>query len=365
VISGKGFYIWQIPRVEAGDPSAISSAALQAGLSHVLIKIADGENPYNINSSGQDLVPPLVLSLHQRSIQAWGWHYVYGYEPIAEADIAIQRIVNLGLDGYVIDAEAPYKQTGKDLAATEFMNHLRASLPNFPIALSSYRYPTYHPQLPWAEFLEKCDYNMPQVYWVGAHNPGEQLQRSVSEFQALAAPFRPIIPTGSAYKEGDWIPTVDDINAFLGMAQALNLSAANFWEWGHTRLYLPELWNTVANYYWPPDYTNQDITERYIAALNTHNPDSVLALYLPDAVHVTVERTIQGFTALRTWFGSLFNQILPGASFSLTGYTSQLGSRHFTWRAVSSGGRVDNGDDTLGLVNGKIIYHYTSFSITR
>jgi hypothetical protein len=363
VLSGKGFYIWQIPRVEGGNPTVIADVAAQAGLSHVLVKIADGESAYNISPAGQDLVPPVVVALHRKGIQVWGWHYVYGYNPIAEADIAIQRVINLGVDGYVIDAEAQYKQPGRDIAAVDFMNHLRASLSNFPIALSSYRYPTYHPALPWAEFLEKCDYNMPQVYWIGATDPGIQLQRSVSEFQALAAPFRPIIPNGAAFKEGTWQPTVDEINTFLGTAQALNLSAANFWEWGHTRLYLPELWNTIASYYWPPDYTNQDIVDRYIAALNTHNPDLVIALYNLEAVHVSSERTIQGLSAIRAWYVSLFNQVLPGASFTLTSCTSQLGSRHFTWRAVSSAGRIDNGDDSFGLVNGKIMYHYASFTL--
>jgi hypothetical protein len=304
-----------------------------------------------------------MQALSERGIQSLGWHYVYGYDPIGEADIAIQRVQTLGVQGYVIDAESQYKLPGRDVAARIFMDRLRQFLPDMMIALSSYRFPTYHPQLPWVEFLEKCDYNMPQVYWVEAHNPGEQLTRSLREFEAIT-PFRPLIPTGSAYLQGDWQPTVAEINEFLQTARALNISAANFWEWGHTRLYLPELWEAVADYPWPIDPSNQDIVERYIAALNSHDADQVVVLYNTNAVHVTGERTVQGIEAIRLWYTSLFTDILPSASFTLTSSTGSLGSRQFTWMAISTAGSVSDGSDSFGLVDGKITYHYTSFTVS-
>ncbi len=250
--TGKGFYIWQIRRCEGGNVTAIANAAKQAGLRHILVKIADGTSPYNLDpNTGADLVPPLVQALRAQNIEVWGWHYIYGYDPDGEAAIAIQRVRQLGLDGYVIDAEEQFKLPGRDEVARRFMRLLRQALPTFPMALSSYRFPTYHPQFPWQAFLEKVDINMPQVYWVQAHNPGEQLTRCLREFQAIT-PFRPLIPTGAAFKQGDWQPTSAEIVEFLDTARQLNLSAANFWEWGHTRLYLPALWTTIATYNWPP-----------------------------------------------------------------------------------------------------------------
>ena len=79
------------------------------------------------------------------------------------------------------------------------MDALRSSLPELPMALSSYRFPGYHPQLPWREFLEHYDYNMPQVYWMKAHNPADQLERSVNELTAKK-PSLPVIPTGAAFR---------------------------------------------------------------------------------------------------------------------------------------------------------------------
>lgn len=362
-LQGKGFFIWVISRCEGGNASAIAEAGVQAGLTHFLIKVAHGTDPYNVTDNGQDLVPPVVAALRQRGLLNWGWQYVYGYDPIAEADIAIQRIQSLGLDGFAIDVEAPYKEPGKDQAALLYMERLRASLPGFPLALSSYRYPTYHPAIPWREFLQSCDINMPQVYWEQAHNPGQQLIRSVREFEAMQ-PVLPYIPTGSAYRRGDWAATVDDINEFLDTARDLNLSAANFWEWGHTRMYVPELWDAVAAYPWPVEPPVEEIVERYFSALNTHDPEQVLALYNDSAAHVTPQRTLQGLEAIRGWYASLFTQVLPEAEFRLVDYSSGLGSRHFTWTAASSAGSVSNGNDSFGLVGGKITYHYTYFTVT-
>lgn len=361
-LQGKGFYIWQIRRTEAGNAQAIASAAAAAGLTHVLIKIADGTNAYNVDSTtGADLVAPVMAALRARGISILGWHYVYGYDPIGEADIAIQRIRNLGVDAYVIDAEQQYKEAGRDEDAVVFMNRLRQALPSFPMALSSYRYPTYHPTFPWQQFLAMVDINMPQVYWQSAHNPGDQLARCLREFEAIT-PFRPIIPTGSAYYVGDWKPTPDEMVEFMDTARSLNMTAANFWEWAHTRQYLPELWTAISNYTWPTSLPPTDLVERYFAALNAHNVEQLVALYQSNAVHVTPDRTVQGTEAIRQWYQALFSS-LPNATFTLGEQSSTSGARHFAWTATSTKGNVSNGRDSLGLVDGKIAYHYSFFSI--
>ena len=188
-------------------------------------------------------------ALRAKGIKVWGWHYVYGYNPTGEAQIAIKRVQELGIEGYAIDAEAEYKLAGRETAARTFMTELRKSLPNTPVALCSYRFPTLHPELPWKAFLEKCDYNMPQVYWQGAHNPGAQLQRCQREFQSMT-PSLPIIPVGPVYKAGDWVATPADIVEFMDMARALNMSAVTYFEWYYGRTILTSLWNAISSYKW-------------------------------------------------------------------------------------------------------------------
>lgn len=245
------------------------------------------------------------------------------------------------------------------------MDRLTAEITDIPIALSSYRYPSYHPQLPWDEFLSKCDLNMPQVYWLKAHNPGAQLERTVEEFRNLEY-TPPIFPTGAAFTEWDWAPTADEVLAFMERAKSLKLSGVNFWEWANCKNKLPrEIWQAIRDYPWDPAPPPvEDIAQLYVEALMREDPDKVMALYRDNAVHITPDRTIQGKTALKKWFQTLFTERLPDADYVLTSFSGSGNIRHLTWTADSPAGKVLNGSDTLGLMDGKISYHFSEFEIT-
>jgi hypothetical protein len=364
-LQGKGMFIWKIPDCEGGNPATIADVAKAAGLSHVLIKIADGPYIYSYDRIKKiDLAQPVVTALHNKGMQALGWHYVYGTDPIGEAKIAVQRCISLGLDGYVIDAEGEYKAPGRDVAARTFMTELRKGLPTLPVYLCSYRYPSLHPQLPWKAFLEKCDYNMPQVYWEQAHNPGAQLRRSYSEFQTLQ-PVRPYLATGAAYSNEGWVPTPADELDFLNTAKALNIAAVNFFSWDYARRSLLSDWTTIANFSWSaPTVPPKDICELLFAALNTRDGTIASSVYTTDAVLITAAQTIQGTDAIRNYYLNFFSKTLPNAAFKLTGFNGSDNTRHLTWTASSTAGSVKNGNDTLGLNTGKISYHYINYTIT-
>jgi len=360
---GKGFMIWKVPNCEGGNAAKITEVAQAANLTHVHIKIADGPTAYNIEkTSGVDLVAPVVKSLHANGIQAWGWHYIYGYNPVGEAQIAIQRYSQLNLDGYVIDAEVEFKQPGRDTAARKFMSELRSGLPNAPVALCSFRFPSLHQQFPWTAFLEKCNFNMPQVYWEGVHNPGAQVRRCVQEFQNLS-PVRPIHPVGPVYKSSGWVPTQLDEIEFLDTILALGLKSVNYFAWDYGRSILSSLWDTIAQFPWPTTPA-EEMPQKYITALNSHDVNQVVDLYSDNAVHVTASQTIQGKDAIRSWYTRFLTERLPNGSFVLTSMSGTGSARQFTWQATSPKGKVQNGNDSLGISNGKMNYHYTYFTIT-
>ena len=202
---------------------------------------------------------------------------------------------------------------------------------------------------------------MPQVYWLKAHNPGSQLQRCVNEFQAMT-PFRPIIPTGPVFRYGEWEPSPSEIIEFVNTARSLNLSAANFFTWDY-RTILSSLWDTIAAYPWGSQPIPQDLPELYIHSLNTHDPSQVTALYRSDAVHITAAQTIQGSNTIDAWYNNFLTNTLPDSIFILTGSSGTGNSRHFTWNAQSPQGQVTNGSDTIGMLNGKIVYHYSFFRV--
>lgn len=255
MIAGKGVYIWNIPNCEGGTPQAIASRGKSAGLGHVIVKVCDGPAFFN----GQrglttDLVPSVVDALKQAGLDVWGYQYVYGKDPVREAEIAITRSNLLGLDGFVIDAESEYKTAGAT-AARAYMSRLRTGL-KIPITLASYRYPKSHPDFPWAAFLEQCDFNMPQVYWEGAHNPAQQLQWSYDQFAnaAYVGVVKPMLAaTGAAYAnpglKPPWVSTAADITEFLTKAKAMGLQGASLWSWEH--LSQLGLWEAVGSFDWP------------------------------------------------------------------------------------------------------------------
>ena len=356
---GKGFYIWKISACEQGNAAKIAYEAHRAGLSHVLIKIANGIYDYNYDSvAKKDLVAPLGEELSKYGISTWGWHYVFGDLPKDEAAAAIRQIRKTHLEGYVIDAESEYK--GKYTPCRIFMNELRNALPDFPIALSSFRYPKLHSDLPWTDFLSKSNLNMPQVYWEQAHNPGEQLARSYSEFQSIN-PIRPIVPTGAAYSAGGWSPTSVDVIEFLNKALTLGVSGANFWSWDYCRNKLPMLWDTISSFDWPSaPNPEKDIIEEFVDGINTKSITKILSLYQSDAIHVTAKRTIQGLTALREWYTHEFSGSLKESQISIVDFELSDTHRKFTWKISSTEIPYKIGIDSFGLSGGKIIYHYST-----
>ena len=364
-LEGKGFFIWKIPDCEHGDPNLIATRAAQAGLTHLVLKIADGPMIYNGNwGDSRDYTTPVVKALRDHNIKVWGWHYIYGDNPIGEANVGIGRVRQYNLDGYVIDVEKEFELSGKKTAAKKFMDTVRSASPGLTIALSSYRYPSLHPQVPWTEFLDQCDISMPQVYWMKAHNPGDQLSMCVAEFRAKV-PSRPIVPTGAAFREMGWQPTDTEVLEFCNKAKELNLSAVNFWEWSDARSgNLPGVWETIQEYKWREKDEPVDICIRLVDAWNSHNIEKILSLYSLPAIYINVTRTTAGFENLRAWYTLLLNELLPESNFTLGSYTGKGSSRHMTWTATSSKGVVRNGSDTLGIAKGKIIYHYSYFSVT-
>jgi hypothetical protein len=370
MLTGKGWFIWQVSRCEGGSASAIAAKAAAAGLSHVVLKVADRHYSYGIDWLGHDLVLPVAEALRARGIQVWGWHYVYGDRPADEARAAVCRALQLKLDGYVIDAEAEYEQPGKAAAAHTFMSNLKAGLPaEMLLALSSFRYPTVHRQLPWAAFLEYCDLCMPQVYWQGAHNPAVQLSRSLGELSdaRLVGKPRPLVPTGSAYSVGDWTATPDDLTKFLEQAQASKLSAANFYSWDDAaRPGQHDRWDTVAAYGWQAgasDLANDQLVKRLFAALNAADLSELGRVYAENAAFVMPERALYGVGSIVAWYQSFLTTTLPGAVFSLTSFTGAGNSRYARWTAISPRGQVLDGDDTFGILSGHIMYHATLFSV--
>lgn len=233
---GKGMYMWQVAACEGGKVQAIVNRALDVGLDFVLLKIADGTDPYNGD------VTTLVNALRNAGVAVWGWQYTYGIKPEDEAKYAADRVQKFGLAGFVIDAEVEYK--GYPDRATRYASTLRGLLPGVPIALSSFWWPEMHSTFPWREFLTYCDLNLPQVYWY-KRDPVEALRISLTQHIRYG---RPILPVGASYEMvAGQPPTKQDLTRFLTEVENRGLIGACFWSWQHTSA---TLWEAIKEYLW-------------------------------------------------------------------------------------------------------------------
>jgi hypothetical protein len=365
-LQGKGFFLFQLPQCEGGDPAAIMDAALAAGLSHVIVKIADGKKAFGIDASGVDFPALVVQVLRLAGIAVWGWHSIHGNNPSAEAAIAIARTQALDLDGYVVDVENEYQSPGMTSSARQFMTEVRSKL-TIPIALSSYRFPNYHPELPWSTFLEFCDLHMPQVCWELAHDAGLQLRESMRQCDALPN-ARPYVPTGAVYAASGWSPAAEEIIDFLNTAQSLGLPAVNFYNWDTCRQQLPLLWTTIADYGWPvqapspvqgmpPNSLSDVFMARFLAAFNSRQAEQVCALYDPAAYQVWEGQIRTGVTAIQSGFTAFFDSLPSGSAFSISRAQTEADTRLFSWKAGMLTGKT-----TLVLRNEKVILDYTFIS---
>lgn len=235
----RAFWIWNIPNCEGGDPLKIASAAVQAGLTDVFVKVADGQVKFGIYDQ-VDVVPAVVAALKAVGIEVWGWQYVYGANPVGEEKIATTRIKELGLNRFIVNAEVEYKQAGYASRGETYLSRLKANNPGVTIGFSSYRFPHYHMEFPWATFFKYCDINIPQVYWLEAHNAGSQAQTCIDKFRAMSS--MPLILAGPAWKQNGWRPSLAEIQEFEKVAESNGISMVAYWSWEHCRRDLPELW---------------------------------------------------------------------------------------------------------------------------
>jgi peptidoglycan hydrolase-like protein with peptidoglycan-binding domain len=221
--AGQGMWIWYMSASDGGNVGAIVAQAKAAGVSTLFVKSSDGSTNYWSQFSKL-----LVEELHAQGLKACAWQYVYGSNPVGEAELGARAAAN-GADCLVIDAESQYE--GLYGAAQTYIDTLRAKVgPAYPVGLASFPYVNYHPSFPYSVFLgpNGAQFNAPQMYW---HDIGTSVARVyVNTYEQNLVYGRPILPLGQTYGG----VSSGEIVGFRSLASAYGAAGESFWDWQET-----------------------------------------------------------------------------------------------------------------------------------
>jgi len=220
---GQGMWIWYVSKSNAGSIASIVAQAHAAGVATVFVKSSDGSSNYWTQFS-----PQLVQELHANGLKVCAWQYVYGTNPVGEANLGAQAAAN-GADCLVIDAEAEYE--GHYAAAQSYINNLRAKVGSaYPLGLATFPYVSYHPSLPYSVFLgpNGAQYNAPQMYWKAIGVSVDTVYANTYIGNRIYG--RPIFPLGQTY---DGVSAAD-ILRFREEALDYGATGYSFWDWQET-----------------------------------------------------------------------------------------------------------------------------------
>jgi hypothetical protein len=217
--SGRGMWIWYVSQSSGGNLSSIVATAHTYGISTLLIKGGDGSGTWS------QFNPQLIATLHANGLKACAWQYVYGNQPIFEAEVGAAA-VQAGADCLLIDAESEYE--GKYVQAQEYVKKLRQLIgPGFPVGLAGFPYVDYHPSFPYSVFLGPgaAQYNVPQMYWPDIGTSVDAVYSHTYEFNT---PYgRPIAPLGEVAGN----PPPQQIVRFRQMSRSYGASGVSWWDW--------------------------------------------------------------------------------------------------------------------------------------
>ncbi len=220
---GVGMWIWYVSKSNGGSLASIIEQAKADGVGTLFIKSSDGSSNYWSQFS-----PEMVAAVHAAGLKVCAWQYVYGTNPIGEAELGAKAVAT-GADCLVIDAESSYE--GRYGAAQQYIDTLRAKIgPTFPVGLASFPYVDYHESLPYSVFLgpEGAQFNVPQVYWKDIKTTVAAAVAHTYEQNLIYG--RTIEPLGQTFED----PTPGEIVSFRTLATLHGASGVSFWDWQET-----------------------------------------------------------------------------------------------------------------------------------
>jgi hypothetical protein len=225
-------WIWYLSRSDRGDVATIAATAHLAGVRTLIIKSGDGSSYWSQFSR------QLVRTLQARGLHVCAWQYVYGTNPISEANVGV-RAARAGAECLVIDAETEYE--GRYASAQSYVRHLRSALGRgYLLGLASFPYVDYHPGFPYSVFLGPggAQFDLPQMYWKDINASVDATFHHTYTYNRVYK--RTILPVGQLYGA----PLGSEIDRFRSLSLRYRAPGLSWWDYAWSTA--SGFWSTIS-----------------------------------------------------------------------------------------------------------------------
>lgn len=245
---GKGMWIWEVDKTEAGDVNKIVARTKAVGLSHVFVRTGSTWDGFY----GGPFLDRLLPVAHAAGLRVYGWDFPRLIDPQEDVRRAVAAITHETPNGkHRIDGFAPDIETRSEgtyitaEAASAYGDALRAAVqPGFPLIAvvprpSAWTLSFY----PYADIASRFDAVAPMVYWLN-RQPGPDVEGALRDLKPFG---KPVFPIGQAYDgapEGGrpGVPPREELMTFVDVAHGHGASGISFWSWQAAN---QEAWDTI------------------------------------------------------------------------------------------------------------------------
>src|SRR5579883_3496983 len=165
---GKGDWIYILSSATSlygGSLNSLMAYEKSQGMNFLIVKAGESNVYFPNNGSPPQFTSNLVSAAHAAGLKILSYTRSYGQDIPGELNI-ITNILNLGCDGYIVDAESEWETLPNNAtAAVQLLQPLKAMYPTRFLAHSPFMYISYHSAFPYLQFGLYCDAVMPQAYW--------------------------------------------------------------------------------------------------------------------------------------------------------------------------------------------------------
>ncbi len=228
MISGKTAMVWNVPAIDNKSPEKFIEKIAPLNLEGVMLKVADGNSVHKMKSYspwpdwGESVKEDLVEALKEANYDVYLWHFLYGYDPIGELNIARSQTNRFKPKGYVWNVEGSFDNKKSAVNnATLISKGFKESNPNVSQGLCWWALPKspvtgvqWHPIDVAKAFLNYSDVGMPMMYWQGSSDSNAimYLEKSTDIWRTFTT--KPLHVIGRSYNGDGGIATGSAINVF-------------------------------------------------------------------------------------------------------------------------------------------------------